>query len=99
MRRGCCAAFVRCGRLGDQRPQQDGPSNYPLQRTARPAFADLAAAVLRLLRRRGLAGDEDVAPPDPLAEESLALAGISAGRPSGEGAEAAPAAPTGLQVR
>ncbi len=33
--------------------------------------------VLRLLRRRGPSSEEDVTPPDPLAEESLALAGIS----------------------
>ncbi len=41
-------------------------------------LATIRARVLRLLRRRGVAGDKDLAPPDPLAEESLALAGISA---------------------
>ena len=38
----------------------------------------IRARVRRLLRRRGLASQEDVIPPDPLAEESLSLAGISA---------------------
>lgn len=40
-------------------------------------LATIRRRVLRLLRRRGLARDEDLTPPDPLAEESLALAGIS----------------------
>ncbi len=40
-------------------------------------LATIRSRVRRLLRRRGLAGDEDLSPPDPLAEESLALAGIS----------------------
>jgi hypothetical protein len=41
-------------------------------------LATIRRRILRLLRRRGLASDEDVPPPDPLAEESLALAGIGA---------------------
>jgi len=41
-------------------------------------LATIRARVLRLLQRRGLASQEDVTPPDPVAEESLALAGISA---------------------
>ncbi len=40
-------------------------------------LATICRRVLRLLRRRGLAGNEDLTPPDPLAEESPALAGIS----------------------
>jgi len=40
-------------------------------------LATVRTRVGRLLRRRGLAGDDDVAPLDPLAEESAALAGIS----------------------
>ncbi|MBI5624182.1 MAG: transposase [Elusimicrobia bacterium] len=38
----------------------------------------IRARVRRLLHRHGLADDADLTPPDPLAEESLALAGISA---------------------
>ncbi len=40
-------------------------------------LATIRRRVLRLLRRRGLASDEDLTPPDALVEESLALAGIS----------------------
>ena len=40
-------------------------------------LATIATRVRRLLRRRGLDADADVAPPDRLAEESAALAGIS----------------------
>jgi hypothetical protein len=41
-------------------------------------LAIIRTRVRRLLRRRGLEGDDDLIPPDPLAEESLALAEISA---------------------
>jgi hypothetical protein len=41
-------------------------------------LATIRRRVLRLLQRRGLASQEDVTTPDPVAEESLALAGISA---------------------
>ena len=40
-------------------------------------LATIATRVRRLLRRRGLDAEADVAPPDLLAEESAALAGIS----------------------
>ena len=40
-------------------------------------LATIRARVRRLLQRRGLEHDDDLTPPDPLAEASLALAGIS----------------------
>ncbi len=53
------------------------PAPSPRDDEVARLLATIRRRVLRLLRRRGLASDEDVAPPDPLAEESLALAGIS----------------------
>ena len=53
------------------------PAPAPNDDEVAALLATIRRRVLRLLRRRGLASDEDVAPPDPLAEESLALAGIS----------------------
>jgi hypothetical protein len=53
------------------------PAPPPSDEEVAELLAMIRRRVRRLLRRRGLAGDEDLAPPDPLAEESLALAGIS----------------------
>jgi hypothetical protein len=54
------------------------PARPPSDDEVARLLATIRARVRRLLRRRGLEGDEDLAPPDPLAEASLALAGISA---------------------
>jgi hypothetical protein len=54
---------------------------YPTPPPSEPEVARLLsrirARILRLLARRGLGPDADVAPPDPVAEESPALAGLS----------------------
>ncbi len=64
---------------------EDGPSGLRFHPAPSPSddevarlLATIRARVLRLLQRRGLASEEDVTPPDALAEESLAFAGISA---------------------
>jgi len=54
------------------------PAPPPSDEEVARLLAAIRARVRRLLRRRGLGDDADLTPPDPLAEESLALAGISA---------------------
>jgi len=54
------------------------PAPPPSEEEIARLLATIRARVRRLLRRRGLESDADVARPDPLADESLALAGISA---------------------
>ncbi len=54
-------------------PAADGPVRF--HRLAAPADADVARRIGRLLVRRGLAMDADAA--DPLAAESVALAGLT----------------------
>ena len=51
--------------------------SFTPNRLAGVVLATICARVRRLLRRRGLDADSDVTPPDPVAEESPALAGIS----------------------
>ena len=53
------------------------PAPAPTDAEVGRVVATIAARVRRLLRRRGLDADADVAPPDPLVEESAALAGVS----------------------
>ena len=54
------------------------PAPPPSDEEVARLLATIRTRVRRLLERRGLElQDADLAPPDPLAEESLALAGIS----------------------
>ena len=53
------------------------PAPPPSDDEVAPLLATMRIRVRRLLRRRGLEGGEKLTPPDPLADESLALAGIS----------------------
>lgn len=53
------------------------PAVFPSDDEVARLLATVRCRILRLLRRRGRAGDEDLTPPDPLAEESLALAALS----------------------
>ncbi|MGH7392375.1 MAG: transposase [Candidatus Rokuibacteriota bacterium] len=53
------------------------PAPPPTDDEVGRVLATIATRVRRLLRRRGLDAEADIAPPDPLAEESTALAGIS----------------------
>jgi hypothetical protein len=53
------------------------PTPPPTYEEVGLVLATIATRVRRLLRRRGLDAGADVAPPDLLAEESAALAGIS----------------------
>ena len=53
------------------------PTPPPTDEEVGRVLATIATRVRRLLRRRGLDAEADIAPPDLLAEESAALAGIS----------------------
>jgi len=53
------------------------PTPPPTDEEVGVVLATICARVRRLLRRRGLDADSDVTPPDPVAEESPALAGIN----------------------
>jgi hypothetical protein len=53
------------------------PTPPPTDEEVGLVLATIATRVRRLLRRRGLDAEADVAPPDLIAEESTALAGIS----------------------
>ena len=53
------------------------PTPPPSDAEVARLLSRIRARILRLLARRGLAPDVDVTPPDPVAEESPALAGLS----------------------
>ena len=53
------------------------PASPPSDEEVARLLATIRFRVRRLLRRRGLEGDNDLTPPDSLAEESVALAAIT----------------------
>jgi hypothetical protein len=63
----------RCAR----RPRHQGGRAWGSDEEVARLLTTIRVRVRRLLRRRGLEGDNDLTPPDTLAQESLALAAIT----------------------
>jgi len=59
------------------------PASPPSDEEVARLLATIRFRVRRLLRRRGLEGDNDLTPPDSLAEESVALAAITSASVAG----------------
>ena len=66
------------------------PTPPPTDEEIGVVLATISRRVRRVLRRRGFDGDADIAPADPVTDESPALAGISSASIQGRVALGAP---------